>query len=366
MPIFKAVQVTEGKKLAKKAARTGKSVKELTAYRFERVDPETQTCDPIVGHQPDEIPNPKRLRLAIGCELDQETTTSPSERIIIRPTHPTEIQSQGAFGENEKCEPVKQAEASSESVPPAVRPDFFLDVLSPYSQGRLYQRQLVAACHKPEDFRIIAAGHARWTTHTVKKLHRFMLRIIFSHEGSINKTWEFCNALARQKIHGFSERAFVLWRQVNSAVPFDEHKDFPNWLTKMYEYLLATLRFKDPIPADMPPHRARVTMIQQAFIAMIRQQMILRNWTTELGVRAAERGQVRFRAEPNCLMDLWTGQMKGRPRRTTGPATELNLSHAAQHMLAMRPTPGSMLASNGGVTQMNTQQGNSTVPTSEQ
>ncbi|KAK5045899.1 hypothetical protein LTR84_008685 [Exophiala bonariae] len=366
VPIFRAMQLSEGPKLARKAIRLRTSIQELTAYKFERVGQNVHTRTPSDVPQPDEGPNSKRPRLAVLCEPDHGISSSQPEGIS---GHSIDTQKQGVLSEGEPLEPQAAAQTPSAPLPPTSRPGIFLDVLLPHFgiQTRLESQYLAAACCRPEVFQRIATGHGKWTTHTVKNLHRLMLRIIFSHQESTSKSFDVCYALARQKIHGFAERAFLMWQQANPSVPFDGQKDFPNWLTKMWEYIFTTIRHTHSIPADMSPDRAAVISKHQHLIAMSRQQRILRSWSTQLSARAAQHGQVRFRAEKNWLLDLWTGKVVGQPHPETGETTDPTLSPSARHMLALTAAPTSTLPPpDGGTVQVDTTQGIATVISSDQ
>jgi hypothetical protein len=164
-----------------------------------------------------------------------------------------------------------------------------------------------------------------------------MLRIIFAHPGSASKTWHYCYNFARQQIHDFADRAFQHWRLHNPDIPFDENKQFPNWLRRMYEYLLATLRCKDPIPTNVSPQTIRFMTMKQMLVTMFRQQHILKNWTNEMRERAGERRGNRYRFEPNAVLDLWTGEVETLQQFEVrmGKLSDLSRQHLVQ-----RTAPG--------------------------
>lgn len=305
VPIFRTVQQTQGKKLAKKAARTGKSVKELTAYQFERAEPAVEAHISALEPQLDEASTSARVPPAVPYGSAPVVEPFSPNRVISVPTQHNNIPSQGAPLDT----PYHHQQAAITTAPDL----FFLHIILPPFRGYLNRGQLLAACHNFGLFQKMSAGHAGWVTHIVKQQHRFVLRIIFANRESTDKSWHFCHNLARKKIHDFAEGAFQEWRQHNPDVPFDGFKVFPNWLRKMYEYLLATLQFRDPMPANLDPRIVRLITMKQMVITMVRQQNILSNWDRELRMRAAVPGELRYRAEENVLLDLWTGTVIQQP-----------------------------------------------------
>lgn len=305
VPIFKTVQRTQGKKLAKKAARTGKSVKELTAYQFERAEHAVEAHTSSLEHQLDKASTSVSVQPAVTCGSAPGVESVSPNRVISVPTQHNNIPSQGA--------PLDTAHYHQQATITTTPDPFFLHVIHPQFRGYLNRGQLLLACQNFGLFQMMSAGHAGWVTHIVKQQHRFILRIIFAYQESADKPWHFCYNLARKKMHDFAQHAFQEWRRHNPDVPFDDLKVFPNWLRRMYEYLLATLQFQDPIPTNLDPQMIRLVTMKQMVITMVRQQYLLKNWDRELRMRAAVPGELRYRAEENVLLDLWTGEVIRQP-----------------------------------------------------
>ncbi|KEF57849.1 uncharacterized protein A1O9_05770, partial [Exophiala aquamarina CBS 119918] len=283
LPIFTAVKRVEGDRLAKESARTGKSIRELTAYDFERYQVRTQGLDAVT-----DPPTSGLLQPARGEPRHVEELSS-AEELTNTAVHQFHV-----------------FQTLSEFSPFPTSPS--LHLLQPFN-GRLSRCQLLEAPLNYRLFRHICEAHAVWTTRLVKNHHRLMLRIIFASPESTSDSWHYCFNLARQTIHDFAEHAFQTWQLHNPDVPFDEKKHFPNWLRKQYEYLLATIQARDPIPTNLPAKSARSLTVKQMLVAMHRQQTVLMNWSVEISARAGERCGNRYRHEPDNVLDLWTGEV---------------------------------------------------------
>lgn len=294
--MFTTLKQIEGDRLAKESAMTGKSIRELTAYEFERHQLETQGLDALAAP-----PTPGLLQPASGAP-DHLGEPSPAYGITNNPVHQFNIHRPEAPPSHEHHIP----QALSEFSPFQSNPSPHL--LLPFN-GRLYYRHVHEASQNYQLFLTICEAHAVWTTRQVKNQHRLMLRIIFASPESASDSWHYCYYLARQAIHDFADQAFQTWRLHNPGVPFDENKHFPNWLRKQYEYLLATIQAKDPIPTNLPVQLTRTLTMKQMLVTMVRQQAVLVNWTVEMRARAGERDGNRYRFELDNVLDLWTGEV---------------------------------------------------------
>ena len=156
-------------------------------------------------------------------------------------------------------------------------------------------------------------GHAHWATRSVRRQHQTFVRWILSHPESQSWTAGDCFDLARDQVHRKADMAYREWRRHCPSVAFDEDYPFLNWLDKMFAYLLATVRHRDPIPADATAAFVRELNAKHKLEAAARQQEILWRWARGMSAQLEERkntvGAIRFRLEASqgFVMDLWTG-----------------------------------------------------------
>jgi len=279
------------------SARTGKSTKELTAYEFERDRLETQRLDVIAD------PRIAGLFQHTAGVLDQ-TGEPPIIPEICNPVHQFNTHVSKESTNYELRIPQSGSEISPLQSNP--RPQ----LLEPFN-ARLEYRIIHEASQNHELFVTVCEEHAGWARRQVKNQHRLMLRIIFGSPESESQSWDYCYNIARQMIHNFADHAFHTWRLHNPDVPFDENRQFPNWLRKQYEYLFATIQSRDPLPTNRPVEFIRAMCRQQVLLSMLRQRDVLLNWTAEMKARACERreSRYRYRFEPTAVLDVWTGDI---------------------------------------------------------